>query len=32
VGGGRLVVCGSVAEVAACRESYTGAMLRGMLG
>ena len=32
VGGGHLVACGTVAEVAACPESYTGAMLRGLLG
>jgi len=31
VGGGHLVVAGTVNEVAACPESYTGAMLRGLL-
>ena len=30
-GGGRLVVAGTVPEVAACPASYTGAMLRGLL-
>jgi excinuclease ABC subunit A len=30
-GGGRLVAQGTVGDIAACRESYTGAMLRGLL-
>ncbi|MBK8166422.1 MAG: excinuclease ABC subunit UvrA [bacterium] len=30
-GGGRLVAQGTVGDIAACAESYTGAMLRGLL-